>query len=50
MAVKLDDTSVKRLMDSPFDAGLILDRAEDLPSAACELSADIGFHSNISWR
>jgi hypothetical protein len=34
----------------PFDAGLILDPAEDSPLAACELSADTGFHSKTSWR
>ena len=33
-----------------FDAGLILDPAEDSPLASVQLAVDIGVHSKTSWR
>ena len=36
-----------RLM--PFDAGLVLDAAEDSPLASAQLAVDTGAHSKASW-
>jgi hypothetical protein len=33
----------------PFDAGLILDPAEDSPLASIQLAVDSGVHSKASW-
>ena len=33
-----------------FDAGLVLDAAEDSPLASVQLAVDIGVHSKASWR
>ena len=32
-----------------FDAGLVLDAAEDSPLASVQLAVDIGVHSKTSW-
>jgi hypothetical protein len=34
----------------PFDAGLILDPAEDSPLASVQLAMETGVHSKASWR
>ena len=33
-----------------FDAGLVLDPAEDSPLASVQLAVDIGVHSKASWE
>src|SRR3954471_16200662 len=33
----------------PFDAGLVLDPAEDAPLASVQLAVDIGVHSKTPW-
>ena len=33
-----------------FDAGLVLDAAEDSPLATVQLAMDTGIHSKTSWR
>ena len=33
-----------------FDAGLVLDAAEDSPLASVQLAMDTGVHSKASWR